>query len=282
MEAHDWQSIQEHKIRKCVEDQLATEEKMETRRQVAMEEARLKERLEISQGNKAEVPVEIENNKDQVAVDTYDTVLAANVTEDSKGNLIIITKEPEKVMSILTNPMRDDENIDESDASMYYRVQQAIDREMADLVDDPQQLIEEEINKRELLGKEIAEEEEKPYVVCMCRANKQIGIDNRCHNEIQVDTHNMQIGNRIRRVQDKAKKEQHKGPVHFDSEKSVSWNKYKSIDKGERKVKLRQQGECPYMKITLLGHDFNALMDSGAGLSLISKTSAEKLMKSDE
>ena len=284
MEANDWQSIQKHKIRKCVEEQLATEEKMENRRQLAMEEARIKEqeRLETSQENRDVEPVELETNKDQVIVDTYDTVLEVNVKEDSKGNLVIITKEPEKVMSILTNPMRDDENIDESDVSMYYRVQQAIDREMADLVDDPQQMMEEEINKRELLGKEIAEEEEKPYVVCMCRANKQIGIDNRCHNEIQVDTHNMQIGNRIRRVQDKAKKEQHKGPVHFDSEKSVSWNKYKSIDKGERKVKLRQQGECPYMKITLLGHDFNALMDSGAGLSLISKTSAEKLMKSDE
>jgi hypothetical protein len=128
METHDWQLIQEHKIRKCVEEQLATEDKMETLTQLAMDKAR----LEISQGNKAETPVEIETNQDQAAIDTYDTVLAANVTEDSKGNLI--TKEPDKIMSILTNPMRDDEDIDESEASMYYRVQQVIDREMADLV----------------------------------------------------------------------------------------------------------------------------------------------------
>jgi hypothetical protein len=36
------------------------------------------------------------------------------------------------------------------------------------------------------------------------------------------------------------------------------------------------------MKVTLLGHEFDALMDSGAGLSLISRTSVDTLMKSEE
>ena len=49
-----------------------------------------------------------------------------------------------------------------------------------------------------------------------------------------------------------------------------------------KRVRLTQQGECPYMKITLLIHEFDALMDSGAGLSLISRSAAKKLMNSKE
>ena len=77
----------------------------------------------------------------------------------------------------------------------------------------------------------------------MCRANKQSGLDNRCHNEIQVDIQNLQVGNRIRRVQDKAKREQHKGPVHFDSEESVGWEKYRNEDEATKRVRLTQQGD---------------------------------------
>ena len=36
------------------------------------------------------------------------------------------------------------------------------------------------------------------------------------------------------------------------------------------------------MKVTILGHQFEALLDSGAGLSLMSKAAATKLMNSKE
>jgi len=157
-----------------------------------------------------------------------------------------------------------------------------IDIDIAEHNLDPQQIMEEDITEREQLGKEIAEEKDKPIVICRCRSNQQSGADNRCHNTIQVDQQNLQVGNRIRRVQDKAKREKHNGPVHFDSEESVGWEKYSNGKEAAKRVRLIQQGECPYMKITLLGHEFNALMDSGAGLSLISKAAAETLMQSAE
>ena len=142
METHDWQSIQKQKIRKCIEEQLETEERMETLRKMEINKAL----QEISQGNKTQAEAPAEDNKEKVAIDTYETVLAAKLTEDSKGNLI--TQEPDKIMRVLNNPMRDNEDIDESDESLYYRFQQAIDIDMAEPEFDPQQLMEEEINKR--------------------------------------------------------------------------------------------------------------------------------------
>ena len=64
----------------------------------------------------------------------------------------------------------------------------------------------------------------------------------------------------------------------------MSWDKYRIGPRGDEppKVPLTQKGECPYMKITILGHKFEALLDSGAGLSLISKAAATKLMNSKE
>ena len=70
--------------------------------------------------------------------------------------------------------------------------------------------------------------------------------------------------------------------MDINSEELVSWEKYKEGDDSTKKVRLTQQGECPYMKITLLRHEFEAQMDSGAGLSLISRSAARKLMNSKE
>ena len=163
MEAEDWQSTQKQKSRKCMEGQLETEEKLETLRppQYLSE---IRKALQIQQVNPTQAEVTeapAKDNKEKVAIDTYETVPEANPTEDSNAarpemeNLI--TQEPEKVMRILNNPMRDKEDIDESDENMYFRFQRAIDIEIAEQDFDPQQTIEEDTNEREQLGKEIAE-----------------------------------------------------------------------------------------------------------------------------
>ena len=45
-------------------------------------------------------------------------------------------------------------------------------------------------------------------------------------------------------------------------------------------VRLQQKGTCPYLTVQLLGQDFAALLDSGSGLSLMSRKSANRLMSS--
>lgn len=231
-----------------------------------------KEKQEI---NSVPRPAEEEKNE-AVAIDMYKTVRVAKPTEDSKAEGTERPKkeeqkdqEPEKVgiMIILNNPKREKEEIDESEEDMYFRFQQ---------------MIEEDIAERERLGQELDKERERPIVVCRCRSNYQKGLENRCHNTISVDRQTQRLGDRIRRVQDKARREKHNAPVQFDSVESVSWENYKKGDEATKRVRLIQQGECPYMKITLLGHEFDALMDSGAGLSLISRASVERLIQSSE
>ena len=170
-------------------------------------------------------------------------------------------------MRILNNPNMEKKEIDGSEEDMFYRFQQ---------------IIEEDIAERERLGQELSKVREKPFIVCRCRSNNQRGTENRCHNKISVDKQTQQPGDRIRRVQDKARREKNNRPVQFDSEESVNWKNYKKGNEATKRVRLIQQGECPYMKITLLGHEFDALMDSGAGLSLILRASVEKLMQSSE
>ena len=49
---------------------------------------------------------------------------------------------------------------------------------------------------------------------------------------------------------------------------------------GGHMQELTLKGTCPYMPVKLLENNFDALMDSGSGLSLISRPAATKLMKS--
>ena len=139
MEAQDWQSIKKQKIRKCMEGQLETEEKMETLRKAEIQKALKKiQQVNPTQAEVAEAsakdkdqeshsvhrPSE-EESKEEVAIDTYKTVREAKPTEDSKAERPekenLIAQEPEKVMRILNNPMRDKEDIDESDENLYFR-----------------------------------------------------------------------------------------------------------------------------------------------------------------
>ena len=71
-------------------------------------------------------------------------------------------------MRILNNPMRDKEDIDESEENLYFRFQRMIDEDIAEQDLDPQQIIDEDIAERKQLGQEIDEERERPIVVCRC------------------------------------------------------------------------------------------------------------------
>ena len=45
-------------------------------------------------------------------------------------------------------------------------------------------------------------------------------------------------------------------------------------------INIEQSGTCPYLRVQLLGFEFKALLDSGSGLSLISRKVADRLMNS--
>ena len=47
-------------------------------------------------------------------------------------------------------------------------------------------------------------------------------------------------------------------------------------------VPLKQKGTCPYVTMQLLGQRFDALLDSGSELRLMSRQAAKRLMRSEE
>ena len=244
----DWEEIQENKIRQCMEEQFKAEKE-----QGKSEEELLKSSdPEVIQHKEPEAPTT--DTTEKVVADTYDLGIGrVRPVKESP-----ITLEPEvlsqvKVMGILTDPKYDkdgfSETWDESNANMFFRFQRQIEKEMEeqnfDPNLDPQQIIEEDTTENKT---------EKPIVVCQASCS---------HHTIQVDTNSLQEDNKIRRVQDIARREQHNGPVNIDLEKPIGWSNYGNIKEERKRVRLYQQGECPYMKITLLGHEFTGLMDSG-------------------
>ena len=152
-----------------MEEQFEAEEKMRTRHME--EQVKIKEKLlkpldpEEIQNKEPEAP--ITDNTEKAVANTYN--LGIGRVRPVRESLI--TLEPEKVMSILTNPTYDKDDIDESNENMYFRFQQAIEREMAEQDFDPQQIIEEDTTEREQLSKEIAKEMKKHWWTLKCLQN---------------------------------------------------------------------------------------------------------------
>ena len=81
----------------------------------------------------------------------------------------------------------------------------------------------------------------------------------------------------VKRLMDMAKtKEKDNQAVKYTG-KFLKPNEYKNGFMTE----LTIRGTCPYMPVTLLENKYEALMDSGSGLSLISRPAANKLMNSE-
>ena len=129
-----------------MEEQLEMEEKMRTLKP-----------LDPKEIQKQEPEAPTTETTEKVVTDTYNLDIGRVRPERES----LITLEPDKVMRILTNPIYDKEDIDESNENMYFRFQQEIERERAEQDLDPQQIIEEDTTEREQLSEELAEEMKK-------------------------------------------------------------------------------------------------------------------------
>ena len=93
-----------------------------------------------------------------------------------------------------------------------------------------------------------------------------------CH--LEPEAHN--TSHSIRKFIEKARENENSGQsVDYRTGKFVKPDEYTD---GFMQV-LELKGTCPYMPVKLLENNFDALMDSGSGLSLISRSAATKLMK---
>ena len=269
-----WQAAAQQKLEKCLKNQTHREEKRETHQKML-------EDLNIIHKEQNE------NHNTVRKIDTEDTELNTDKTRETtenQSNETIDTTEPTNlegnsltkednystngIMRILTNPNRDTGPLDKDDLfdelaeeeNLYSKFAQEIEQDMANL------------------EQEKTDNQDKSYKVCRCGFNDNRITGTKCNNDISVADEIQQSASRIRRVQEKAKKDKHERPVHITTEKPITWEPCKE----PWKVALTQKGECPYMKVTIFGHQFEALLDSGAGLSLISKAAALKLMASKE
>ena len=83
---------------------------------------------------------------------------------------------------------------------------------------------------------------------------------------------------KVRRVWDKVNLVKAEGqPIGIKSQNFVKPDTYQD----GFMAPLTQKGTCPYVKMQLLGQTFEALLDSGSGLSLMSRQAARRIMKSD-
>ena len=153
-------------------------------------------------------------------------------------------------MKILTNPNRKNVPIDENEEELFNTFAKEIEQDLAELEQDKV------INQ------------DRSYKVCWCGLNDNRKTGTKCDNNISVANATQQPASRIRRVQEKARTDKHKRPVDITSEKPITWDTYRigPCDDESCKVALKQKGQCPYMRVTILGHQFEALLDSGAGL----------------
>ena len=268
-----WKGAAQKKIKTCLENQTYRKEEREAYQ-------KMMEGLEI---------IQKEQNKNHNIIRKIET---ENIElEKEKASENIETNEPNNpeeesitegqdsysthgIMRILINPNKDNAPIDKDDLlnelleeeELFNTFEKEIEQDLA------------ELEQEKVTNQDIS------YKVCRCglKGNRKTGT--KCDNDISVADAIQQPTSRIRRVQEKARTDKHKRPVDITSGKPFTWDKYRIGPSEDEpcKVALTQKGECPYMKVTILGHQFEALLDSGAGLSLMSKAAATKLMNSKE
>ena len=152
--------------------------------------------------------------KEEEVIDTYETIRvskpADSIKEKRTEEKMMETRDPDYygIMRIFTNPNREDDEIDESEEEMFRRFEEEIEKEVAE---------------REHLGKKVSKVE--PIKVCRCQNKGERETETRCDNDIFVANTAHKPENRIRRVQEKARKKKNKRPVDINSEELVSWDK---------------------------------------------------------
>ena len=148
--------------------------------------------------------------KEEEVTDTYEIIRLSKPTDSIKEKRTEGTRDPDKhgIMRLLTNTNREDNEIDESEEEMFRRFEEEIEKEVAE---------------REHLGKKVSKVE--PIKVCRCQNKGERETETRCDNDIFVANTAHKPENRIRRVQEKARKKKNKRPVDINSEELVSWDK---------------------------------------------------------
>ena len=131
--------------------------------------------------------------------------------------------------------------------------------------------IEEETEKEIEIRKKVSQLQ--PIQVCQCRLIKEERED--AEVSLKSEAHNTSYNDR-KLIEKSRENEKNGQSVDYRTGEFVKPDEYTD---GHMQI-LEQKGTCPYMPVKLLENKFDALLDSGSGLSLISRSAAIQLMKS--
>ena len=131
-----------------------------------------------------------------------------------------------------------------------------------------------------------SDDTQTPNVVCRCQTEGKetreckLGYQHLEARETALETKGPEV-----RYSQKLGEEANKGTSDHNAEQPSAMQKGTFIPpdnyKGHKMARLYQVHGCPYVRITLVGHAIRALIDSGAGISIISQQTAEKIIQTD-